>query len=78
MSSGATKPACISPSVGEIATQALGRMPAGAVEEHRAGCIACELERLAFASLDEYAVEPSPGLRAWAQTIVREKGTPRL
>lgn len=71
-----TKPTCIDPGAGEAATLALGHTPSRATEEHRAACLACELERLSFESLDEHAVEPSPALRSWIRGIARGRGAP--
>lgn len=71
MSISPNRPACIDPDLGEAAAQDLGRVPSQAVEIHRATCTACELERLAFESLDAHAVDPSPALRAWVRTVAR-------
>ena len=71
MSTLQTKPACIDPDLGQAAARALGRIPSEAVATHRAACSACELERLAFDSLDEHTVEPSPVLRAWVRSVAR-------
>ncbi len=65
------KPACVHAVDGEAASQQLGRPASAAVLAHRAVCTACELERLAFESLDEHAAEPSAELRAWVRAVAR-------
>ncbi len=70
------KPACIDLDTSDAATQALGRVPSETVAAHRAACTGCELERLAFESLDEHAAQPSPWRWAWVRAVARKQGVP--
>lgn len=72
MTIAANRPACTDPELGEAASQVLGRVPSQAVEVHRAACMACAIERLAFESLDAHAVDPSRALRAWVRAAARD------
>jgi len=57
-------PICTDPSLGTLATQALGRRPAAPVVAHLASCLPCRLQRATFERLDDDAVPPSPALHA--------------
>ena len=56
---GLLKPACHDPAFGLWASESLGEPDvAPALSAHLARCLACRLERLGFASLDEHAAAP--------------------
>lgn len=58
------KPGCRDPALGRAASRALGQPLTGALRDHVAACLACQLERVAYRSLDRHATEPSPALSA--------------
>lgn len=73
------KPGCTDPTLGQRASLALGRSLAHdrALREHIEHCLACQLERRAYDSLDPHRVEPSPGLaERIAETVRRAARTP--
>jgi hypothetical protein len=65
--------ACVEPSLGAEATQALGRAPSAQVVAHLAVCPACRLERTAFDGTQASAVPPEPGLRARLRRLTLDR-----
>ncbi len=60
-----SKPGCIDPSLGKLASQALGEpltLAPAAIAAHLAACLPCRLERAGYDSLDAHAVPPSAEL----------------
>lgn len=62
---------CIDPLIGERASLSLGEAPPPALLHHLDTCLACRLERMAFASLDRFPVSPSPTLVSRLRMIAR-------
>ncbi len=66
------KSACNDPALGFLASMSLGEPePLAELASHLEGCLACRLERLDFASLDEQAVTPGS---AWLSRLRSAEG----
>ncbi len=65
--------ACTQPSLGALATQALGQVQPATVTAHVATCLACQLQRIAFDELNLRAIPPVPDLRGQLHAIAQER-----
>jgi hypothetical protein len=56
------KPGCTAPALGLRASHALGRPLSGRLAAHVDTCVACQLERAPYATLDAHAIPPVQAL----------------
>jgi hypothetical protein len=62
------KPGCTAPALGRRVSHALGRPLSGRLAAHVDTCVACQLERVAYAALEAHAI---PAGEALLERILR-------
>jgi hypothetical protein len=65
--------ACTEPSLGALATQALGQVQPATVTAHITTCLACQLQRVAFDELNTRAIPPQPDLRSQLRNVAQRR-----
>jgi hypothetical protein len=67
------KPGCVAPDLGRRASHGLGQPLSGMLAAHVDTCVACQLERAAYAALDAHAIPP---VQTLVERILRARPDP--